>query len=154
MSRGRHSKSIRVGGELNSKKITIRGRKTPRPQAFDFFTVKVFRTCIGPTAVGAQSGHYSRCARCPLTGVERMLPCHDILLRKLTIAELLDSDSEIARDRASTFVLGLAGIAPASTPSISLNLEIKAGWVIDLRDPEDRVTDARLAPLMRTIPHD
>jgi hypothetical protein len=38
---------------------------------------------------------------------------------------LLDSDSEIARDRASSFVLGLAGIQPASTPSVSLNLEIK-----------------------------
>ena len=51
-----------------------------------------------------------------------------------TKTELLDSASEIARDRASSFVLGLAGIAPASTPSISLNLEIKAGYVIDLTD--------------------
>jgi hypothetical protein len=65
------------------------------------------------------------------------------VLRHLAIAaaragavkgELLDSDSEIVRDRASTFVLGLAGIAPAATPSISLNLEIKAGYVIDLSD--------------------
>jgi hypothetical protein len=73
------------------------------------------------------------------------------VLRHLAIAaaragavkgELLDSDSEIVRDRASTFVLGLAGIAPASTPSISVNLEIKAGYVIDLSDP----------PPMRTIP--
>jgi hypothetical protein len=75
------------------------------------------------------------------------------VLRHLAIAaaragavkgELLDSDSEIARDRASSFVLGLAGIAPASTPSISLNLEIKAGYVIDLSD-EPRP--------MRTVPH-
>lgn len=51
-----------------------------------------------------------------------------------TKVELLDSDSEIARDRASGFILGLAGIQPASTPSISLNLEIKAGYVIDLSD--------------------
>ena len=51
-----------------------------------------------------------------------------------TKVDLLDSDSEIARDRASSFVLGLAGIQPAGTPSISLNLEIKAGWVIDLSD--------------------
>jgi hypothetical protein len=51
-----------------------------------------------------------------------------------TKVDLLDSDSEIARDRASSFVLGLAGIQPASTPSISLNLEIKAGYVIDLTD--------------------
>jgi hypothetical protein len=61
-----------------------------------------------------------------------------------TKTELLDSQSEIVRDRASTFVLGLAGIAPASTPSISVNLEIKAGYVIDLSDDP---------PPMRTIPH-
>jgi len=61
-----------------------------------------------------------------------------------TKTELLDSSNEMARDRASTFVLGLAGIAPASTPSVSLNLEIKAGYIIDLTgDP----------PPMRTIPH-
>jgi hypothetical protein len=39
--------------------------------------------------------------------------------------ELLDSDNELVRDRASTFVLGLAGMAPASTPSVSLNIEVK-----------------------------
>jgi hypothetical protein len=45
---------------------------------------------------------------------------------------LLDSDSEIARDRASSFVLGLAGIQPPTTPSVSLNLEIRAGYIIDV----------------------
>jgi hypothetical protein len=58
--------------------------------------------------------------------------------------ELLDSDNAIARDRASTFVLGLAGIAPANTPSVNINLEVKAGYVIDLSDDP---------PPMRTIPH-
>jgi hypothetical protein len=65
------------------------------------------------------------------------------VLRHLAIAaaragavkgELLDSDSEIARDRASSFILGLAGIAPASTPSIALNIEVRAGYCIDLTD--------------------
>jgi hypothetical protein len=51
-----------------------------------------------------------------------------------TKTELLDSASELVRDRASSFVLGLAGIAPASTPSVSLNIEVKAGYVIDLSD--------------------
>jgi hypothetical protein len=59
--------------------------------------------------------------------------------------DLLESGSEIARDRASSFVLGLAGIAPASTPSVSLNLEIRAGYVLDLREPED------VAPPMKVI---
>jgi hypothetical protein len=67
------------------------------------------------------------------------------VLRSLAIAaaragavkgELLDSDSELVRDRASSFVLGLAGIAPAATPSVSVNLEIKAGYVIDLSDAQ------------------
>ena len=39
-----------------------------------------------------------------------------------------------SRDRASTFVLGLADIAPASAPSLSVNLEVRAGYVIDLSD--------------------
>ena len=65
------------------------------------------------------------------------------VLRHLSIAaaragavkvDLLDSDNAMARDRASTFVLGLAGIQPATTPSVSLNIEVK-GW---LRHRPDR----------------
>jgi hypothetical protein len=33
-------------------------------------------------------------------------------------------------------VLGLAGIQPASTPTVSLNVEIRAGYVIDLSEPD------------------
>jgi hypothetical protein len=69
-----------------------------------------------------------------------------------TKIELLDGDSEIVRDRASTFVLGLAGIAPASTPSISLNIEVKAGYVIDLsgdpRAPPMRIVSPTAAPAL------
>jgi hypothetical protein len=62
-----------------------------------------------------------------------------------TKVELLDSDSEIVRDRASSFVLGLAGIAPASQPSVSVNIEVKAGYVIDLSD------DPRPGAAMRVV---
>ncbi len=48
--------------------------------------------------------------------------------------ELLDSDNAMVRDRASSFVLGLAGIQPATSPSINVNLEIRAGYVIDISD--------------------
>jgi hypothetical protein len=61
-----------------------------------------------------------------------------------TKVELLDSPSELVRDRASSFVLGLAGIQPAASPSVNLNIEVKAGYVIDLSDDP---------PPMRTIPH-
>ena len=59
--------------------------------------------------------------------------------------DLLDSDNAIARDRASSFVLGLAGIQPAANPSISVNLDIRPGYVIDLSNEP---------PAMRTIPHE
>jgi hypothetical protein len=68
---------------------------------------------------------------------------HGKVVRQLAIAaaragavkgELLDSDNEMVRDRSSSFVLGLAGIAPASTPGLAVNIEIKAGYVIDLTD--------------------
>jgi hypothetical protein len=68
------------------------------------------------------------------------------VLRHLAIAaaragyvkgELLDSDNEMVRDRASTFILGLADIAPASAPALSVNLEIRAGYVIDLSDDRE-----------------
>jgi hypothetical protein len=49
-------------------------------------------------------------------------------------AELLDSNDSIARDRSSSFILGVAGIAPATTPGIALNIEAKAGYVILLAD--------------------
>src|SRR5882757_8801036 len=46
-----------------------------------------------------------------------------------TKVELLDSDNAMARDRASTFVLGIAGIAPATTPSVNVSINLKAGYV-------------------------
>jgi hypothetical protein len=50
-----------------------------------------------------------------------------------TKVELLDSANEMVRDRASTFVLGLADIQPATNPSVNINLGVRAGYVIDLR---------------------
>jgi hypothetical protein len=48
--------------------------------------------------------------------------------------DLLDSANEMVRDRASSFILGLAGIAPATSPSLNVNIEVRAGYVIDLSD--------------------
>jgi hypothetical protein len=58
--------------------------------------------------------------------------------------ELLDSENELVRDRASSFILGLQGIAPASDPTVAVNIEVRAGYVIDISDDP---------PPMRTIPH-
>jgi len=60
--------------------------------------------------------------------------------------ELLDSDNAMVRDRASSFVLGLAGIQPVNSPSINVNLEIRAGYVIDISPgPGEVVGPERLA---------
>ena len=48
--------------------------------------------------------------------------------------ELLDGGSEHVRNDASTFVLGLAGIKPKADAQVSVNIDIKAGYVIDLTD--------------------
>lgn len=67
---------------------------------------------------------------------------HTKVVRQLAIAaaragavkgELLDSDNAMVADRASTFILGLAGIAPAANPGVAVNVEVRAGFVIDLR---------------------
>jgi hypothetical protein len=70
-----------------------------------------------------------------------------------TKIELLDSANEMVRDRASSFVLSLAGIQPATTPSVNINLEVKAGYVIDLSDdpPPMRIVSRTAAPM---IDHD
>jgi hypothetical protein len=51
--------------------------------------------------------------------------------------ELLDSSNEMVRDRASDFVLALAGIAPAKDPAVAVNVNIKAGYIIDLSEPHE-----------------
>jgi hypothetical protein len=52
--------------------------------------------------------------------------------------ELLDCENAMVRDRASSFVLGLVGIKPETAPSASINIEIRAGYVIDLSEPDDK----------------
>jgi hypothetical protein len=83
---------------------------------------------------------------------------HQRVVRTLAIAaakagttkvDLLDSDNAMARDRASSFILGLAGIAPAANPTISLNLDIRAGYIIDIAPEPGEVIDAAF----REIPH-
>jgi hypothetical protein len=74
-----------------------------------------------------------------------------------TKVELLDSANEMVRDRASTFVLGLADIQPATNPSVNINIGARAGFVIDLRDDDSnddtmRIVSSTAAP--PTIDHD
>ncbi len=70
---------------------------------------------------------------------------HDKTARALAIAAgqagatkiaLLDSANARVRNEASTFVLGLAGIKPADDPrtAVNINMNVRAGWIVDLRD--------------------
>lgn len=57
--------------------------------------------------------------------------------------ELLEAESEHVQNDASTYLLALAGIKPAADAQVSVNIELKAGYVIDLRDdPPVRTIDA------------
>jgi hypothetical protein len=54
--------------------------------------------------------------------------------------DLMESENSIVAERATTFVLGMIGIAPQPNPaSVNINLEVRAGYVIDIGpDPEDK----------------
>jgi hypothetical protein len=43
--------------------------------------------------------------------------------------ELLDGSDSNVRDKAASFVLQTAGIGPATAPNLSVNIEMRAGYV-------------------------
>jgi hypothetical protein len=51
--------------------------------------------------------------------------------------QLIDSTSQKVSLEATKFSLGVAGIKPASDPQVSINLELKAGYVIDLSERDE-----------------
>jgi hypothetical protein len=59
------------------------------------------------------------------------------------MAALIHAESEHVSFKASEHVLGVAGIAPAHQPQVSINIEVKAGYVIDLRECRTINTSAR-----------
>lgn len=50
------------------------------------------------------------------------------------LLELLEASSEHVSLDATKHVLGIAGIKPSPDTQVSVNIELKAGYVIDLRD--------------------
>jgi hypothetical protein len=53
------------------------------------------------------------------------------------MAALIHAESEHVSFRASEHVLGVAGIAPANQPQVNVNVELKAGWDIDLAPADE-----------------
>jgi hypothetical protein len=57
-----------------------------------------------------------------------------------TKIDLLDSDNAVARDKASSWLLDRAGLGPATGPSVAVNIEMRAGWIVDLTpEPGERL---------------
>jgi hypothetical protein len=50
------------------------------------------------------------------------------------LVELVDAGSEHVSLDATKHMLGISGIAPAPTTSVNVNIELKAGYVIDLSE--------------------
>jgi hypothetical protein len=65
--------------------------------------------------------------------------------------DLLDSENAMVADRASSFTLELAGIAPATTSGVALNIEIKAGYVIALTDDPRPGADVGIRIISPTV---
>jgi hypothetical protein len=63
---------------------------------------------------------------------------------------LMESDNAIVAERATTFVLGMIGVAPQqNAASVNISLEMRAGYVLDLRDdPEDEPRKAGIVDVM------
>ena len=86
---------------------------------------------------------------------------HEKTLRSLGIAaaragavkiELLESRNARVRSEVATYLLAIAGIKPAADPQVSISIEAKAGWVVDLRD-EPKTGDPP-APAPKIIEHE
>ena len=51
------------------------------------------------------------------------------------LSQLIDSGSQRVALEATKFSLGVAGIKPAADANVSVSIELKAGYVIDLSEP-------------------
>ena len=60
------------------------------------------------------------------------------------LIELIDADSEHVSADVAKHVLAIEGIKPANSPQVSVNIELKAGYVIDLSDKPKDVSNTAL----------
>lgn len=69
---------------------------------------------------------------------------------------LLDAASEHVQYKAAEYALGVAGIAPAAAPAIAINVDVKAGWIIDISDDKQpmRIVSPTPVAAPKTIEHE
>jgi hypothetical protein len=64
------------------------------------------------------------------------------------LLQLLDASSEHVSLDASKYTLAIAGIKPAADAQVSVNIDIKAGYVIDLTDSAKPITASHALPII------
>jgi len=68
------------------------------------------------------------------------------------LLELIDAGSEHVSADITKHTLAIAGVKPTADAQVSVNIDIKAGYVIDLTDSHKSMTDASLT--QRVIDHE
>jgi hypothetical protein len=89
--------------------------------------------------VGMNAGHLSEALRKPHVRVfierrTRETIANGTLRASARLVELIDASSEHVSADVSKHMLAIAGIKPTATPMTNVNINIQAGYVIDLSD--------------------
>jgi hypothetical protein len=92
-------------------------------------------------SVGITAGHLCEMLKKPHVRVFMEREARESIARGVMRAsarlnQLVDASSEHVSLDATKHVLGIAGIKPAQDAQVSVNIELKAGWVIDLTDAD------------------
>jgi pantoate kinase len=116
-------------------------------QAIDLISRKGITQREAAKQVGLHESHLSRMLREPHTQVfiarsARQNIQLGVLRASNRVIELVDAESEHVSLDASKHVLAIEGIKPTADAQVSVNIDIKAGYVIDLTDQT----------AMRTVP--
>lgn len=131
---------------ITTPRTARRQRISPRVRdACDLLASKQCKTITdAAAAVGLTREHLSRELSKPHVQVflqreARRTITNAAMRASYRVVELLDASSEHVSLDAAKHVLGINGIKPAADAQVSVSIDIKAGYVIDLSDtPGDR----------------
>jgi pantoate kinase len=103
--------------------------------------------------VGMSEFHLSRELKKPQIRVfmeraARQAIAMGVLRASSRVMELVDAGSEHVSLDASKHVLGIAGIKPSQDAQVSVNIDIKAGYVIDLSEGQSHRSTDQIGSLL------
>jgi hypothetical protein len=101
--------------------------------------------------VGMNAGHLSEALRKPHVRVfierrTRETIANGTLRASARLVELLDASSEHVSLDASKHLLAIEGIKPAAQPTTSVNVNIRAGYIVDLSPDPGEIIDVTPTP--------